>query len=224
MKILLVASTEKEIQYCIERFTQEATQKTFFEYQWHQHLIIPLVTGIGSTVTAFALARYRGIEDIDLALHVGIAGAFDTIKYPIGSVVEVVRDRFADLGVEDSDGTFHDVHDIGLVDKNLFPLSEGWIDSDDKYRSTLPHVVGLTVNKVTGCQSSIDDLCKKYNGAIETMESAAFLYAMRIMDVDHLSIRGISNQIEPRNRGAWRVDDAIKASNDWVVQYLKSLQ
>ena len=43
----------------------------------------------------------------------------------IGDVVNVVSERFADLGVENADGTFTDVHELGLINSNDTPFQDG---------------------------------------------------------------------------------------------------
>lgn len=224
MKVLIVAATSYEIAPLLTHLDKEAQKLSFFEYQYRGHQIVPLVTGVGTMMTAFAMGRLKGIEEVDIAIHVGIAGAWDTCKYPLGSVVSIERDRLGDLGVEEVDGQFRDVYDMELTDKNAFPYADGWIERSQKIQLSLPKVSGVTVNKVTGEQKSIDALYRAYQPDIETMEGAAFLYVCRMMDMKCVSVRGISNKVEPRNKDNWRIAEAIDAVNSWTVDYLANLE
>src|SRR5258708_27556379 len=59
-----------------------------------------LVTGVGMVATAARCARALARTPYGLALNVGVCGTFDP-SIPLGTVVHVVRDRIAELGVED---------------------------------------------------------------------------------------------------------------------------
>jgi futalosine hydrolase len=200
-----------------------AEQKSFMEYRINGHSIFPLVTGIGAMHSAFALARFPKIKGIQLAINGGLAGSFSK-EFPPGTVVEVIEDRFADLGAEDSDGSLLDTFDLQLADPNLFPFSEGIITNKDRpYHTDLPEVRGITVNKVTGTPLSIALIKDKYPADIETMECAGFLYACRMIDVKCTLIRSISNYVEPRNRDNWQVELALEKLNKTLINFIHVL-
>ncbi len=223
MKVLIVAATSYEIAPFFDFMDKKGTKKSFFEYEYRGHSIYPLVTGVGALNTAFSIARYKGTEEVDIVINVGIAGAFEG-KYLPGDVVEIVMDRFADLGVEESDGSFTDVFDLDLINKDQYPYDDGWIrNKKPKLNPGLPEVRGLTVNKVTGTVRSIAEIRDKYTADVESMEGAGFLYACRMLDVHCHQIRGISNMIEPRNKQNWRIDHAIDNVNEVLIQMLNTL-
>lgn len=223
MKILLVSATPFEMAPTLEYLESMGAKKSFFEFEYEGKQIFPLVTGVGSMRTAFALARYTEIKEVDVALHIGVAGAFSR-KLALGDVVEVEADRMADLGVEEADGKFTDVFEMELAQANDYLHQGGWImNTEIVYHTGLPKVRGLTVNTVTGTQASIDALQAKYSADIETMEGAAFLYACKSMDVKHLALRGISNYVEPRNRVGWQLEDAINNVNSKAIEVIKSI-
>jgi futalosine hydrolase len=43
------------------------------------------------------------------------------------------------------------------------------------------------------------------------MEGAAFMYACLMQEIPFAQIRAVSNVVERRNRGAWKVQEAIAA-------------
>lgn len=126
MKILIVAATNFEILPLLEHLDKNASSKTLMETVYKQHTIQTLITGVGGMNTAFALARYSKIKDLDLAINVGIAGSYKR-QFELGDVVEVVKDRFGDLGVEEADGSFTDIFDLQLAEKDSFPYQDGWV-------------------------------------------------------------------------------------------------
>src|SRR4029453_6521825 len=66
------------------------------------HDIDVLTTGVGMVATATWCSRTLVTRDYDLALNVGVCGAFDR-TLALGTVVHVTTDRFAELGAEDGD-------------------------------------------------------------------------------------------------------------------------
>lgn len=224
MKILLVSATPFEMAPTLDYLEAMGQKKSFFEFSINGKSIFPLITGIGAMKTAFAMARFAGIQDIDIAINMGVAGSFDP-SLALGEVVEVERDRFADLGVEERDGSFTDVYDLGLEKATDFIHAEGWIYNENcPVHTDLQKVSALTVNKVHGSLDSIDKIKTKYSADIESMEGAAFYYACKSMDVKCIQLRGISNYVEPRNRDGWELDKAINAVNKSVVNLLKTIE
>jgi futalosine hydrolase len=160
-------------------------------------------------------------NEYDLAINVGIAGAFDR-KLNMGDVVHVISDRFADLGVEEADGSFTDMHDLGLIKPNTPPFKNGTlVDENSEAFQFLPKVKGLTVNKVHGYTPSIEAIQKKYEADIESMEGAAFFLACQLAKVSFLQIRSISNYVESRNRENWNLPLAIENLNKTLLEILE---
>ncbi len=223
MNILVVSATAFEIAPLLQYLDKKAEKLSFFEYKLNHNIIYPLVTGVGALNTSFALSRYKNIEKTDVAINVGLAGSY----YPslkLGDVVEVIADRFGDLGVEENDGSFTDVHDLGLTNQNQFPFESGWIKNlKPKFETKIQKVNGLTVNKVNGCTNSIEKIKSKYNADIESMEGAGFLYACRMMDVSAHQFRAISNYVEPRNKETWQIEKAIDNLNDHLIELLNNI-
>lgn len=186
--------------------------------------VLPLITGIGPVATAWHLGRLFAQYRPDWALHAGVAGAFER-SLTLGDVVQVIADRFADIGVEEADGRFTDVFELGLANPDEPPFDGGWLRNVAAAEARfLPAVTGLTVSRVHGYAPSIEAIRQKYPQAqVETMESAAFFYACLQAEVPFSEIRALSNYVEPRRREAWKLDLAIERLNAIVADMLQTL-
>lgn len=220
MKILVIAATVFEIAPLLHHLENNFKKVSFFEFENENHTIFPLVSGVGMVNTAFSMARFQPIKEIDIAINVGICGSF-TSKFLLGDVIEITKDRFGDLGVEEANGGFIDVFSLELIDKNYFPFEEGWLRNDKlKLNLSLPHATAITVNKVHGSNESIERIKSIYPVDLESMEGAAFFYACKTMDVKCHQIRSVSNYVEPRNRSNWQIELAIENLNKKLIEII----
>ena len=223
MKILLVAATRMEIEPLIAYLNNHYQQQIWGHFFNASHEVQVLITGVGQAQTAYSLGLISGQSHFDWWINAGIAGAFDR-QLQMGNVVEVVSDRFADLGVEEADGRFLSMHDLGLIPKDIFPFKDGQLQNPTASEfAFLPKVDGLTVNRVHGFEPSIQAISEKYVAQIETMESAAFFYGALMQKVAFTGIRSISNYVEPRNRGNWQVTLAIEQLNHVLIEILHAI-
>lgn len=202
MKILIVAATAKEVNLVYEHFN--ITPNDFVAHQKFDLLI----TGVGMTATAFSLGKTLH-KNYDLVLNVGIAGSFDP-NIPLGSLVNIVSDTFAELGAEDNDA-FISIDDLGFG-KSTY---EARFDYD-----ALPKVTSITVNKVHGNQQNILQLQNRLKVQTESMEGAAVFYACEQLNIPCLQIRAISNYVEPRAKENWQIGLAIKNLNNWIIDFI----
>lgn len=221
MKILLVSATSFEIapfqQYLSEHFASTQVGR-----YWKGELeIIVLITGIGLSQTSFALGKLFALEKFDLAIQAGVAGAFDE-NLTLGTVVHVVSERFGDVGVEEADGRFTDMHELDLIPSQQAPFSDGLLmnQSASKF-GFLPKVKGLSVNKVHGFEPSISSIQAKYEVDVESMEGAAFFYACLMEKIPFIEIRAISNRVEARSRANWKMGLAIEELNKVLIEILE---
>lgn len=217
MNLLIVAATPFEIAPVKAWLEAQFQQKTENVYQNGPLTVQLLITGVGVTATAFHLAWILSREKPDWVINVGIAGAFSS-QLPLGTVVQVVQERFGDLGVEEVDGSFTDVEEMGLWPYAIMSNPHPALPSLQACR-------GLTVHKVHGSETSIQNIRSKYPDAeVESMEGAAFFYACLAAGVLFAEIRSISNLVEPRNRGAWDLPLAITNLNKVLIQILETIQ
>ncbi|MBK9254361.1 MAG: futalosine hydrolase [Saprospiraceae bacterium] len=223
--IIIVSATSKEIEPLTHYLSEyyDSNNDQFNTYKYKQLIIRTCITGVGSVKTVFKLGQLSGIENTDLAINAGIAGSFKEL-IPIGSVAEVIQDRFGDLGVENADGTFSDIFEAELDDPELFPFKNGVLTVIPYPQLTdLNKVSGITVQKVHGTKNSIRDIVRKYNPDIESMEGAAFFYVMKSLKINSTQIRAISNFVEPRNKNNWNIGLAIKNLNERLIIFLNQL-
>ncbi len=222
MKLLICSATRKELQPLVNYLQENGfrqTQGGFYQRSLLQ--VYTLVTGIGGVSMATSLTPLLFAVEPDMAICTGIAGAFPG-SFEIGDVVNVESEQFGDLGVEEADGSFHDVFEIQLIDPNEFPFRNGVLVNpyiDDA--AFLPLARGLTVNRVHGSKTSIEYTMEYYDVDIESMEGAAFFYTCLIAEIPFLEIRAISNYVEPRNRENWQIDEAILHLNDAIIEMVE---
>jgi len=224
MNILIVSATDFEIKDLITFLDQNHTSVHQNGYIVGHHTVKLLITGVGVMHTAFAIGNLDKIREFDIAINLGICGSFD-LNIPLGTVIEVKSDRLGDLGVEEADGNFLDVFDLNLQNENNFPYQNGWLTKSAPLHLTevLTPVIGITVHKVTGTIESIKSISNKYQAQIESMEGAAFFYACTKLNIPTLQIRAISNYVEPRNKGNWKMDDAIRNLNQYIIRFLNNM-
>jgi futalosine hydrolase len=189
------------------------------------HEIDVLTTGVGMVATATWCSRTLMTADYDLALNVGVCGAFDR-ALALGTVVHVTTDRFAELGAEDGD-SFLTISELGLLEANEFPFSAGTLMNvappDSPALRSLPTVSAITVNTVHGNEQSIARAVDTFAPQVESMEGAAFMYACLVHRVPFAQVRSISNVVERRNREAWKLPEAIRALNATAQEIIDTL-
>jgi futalosine hydrolase len=167
---------------------------------------------------ALAPRLRSGQAAYDLALNLGVCGSFDPMLGP-GIVVHVVADRIAELGAEDGE-TFLTLAELGLMGEdeivNAAPPRSRALDE-------LPRVRGITVNTAHGNARSIAAVTRRLAPQVESMEGAAFMYACLVNEVPFAQVRAVSNIVEPRNRAAWKMEDAIRNLGATAVRVLDTI-
>lgn len=223
MRILISTATAFEIGPLEQFLKENYTTTGNYQYQKGKLQITILISGVGLPITSYNLAKLLSLQPFDWAINVGVAGAFDH-ALSLGDVVQVVSERFGDLGVEEADGHFTDMHQLGLIDGNMPPFTKGELLNESAADfEFLPKVKALSVNKVHGYPPSIKKIRGKYDAQIESMEGAAFFYACLLEKIPFLEIRAISNYVEARNRERWELGLAIENLNKVVVEMLENL-
>lgn len=222
MQILLVAATAGEIEPLLGRFGQAVSKNKYY----HNSMVVDiLVTGVGMTATSFALGKHLVNKNYDLAINLGVAGAFNR-NLEVGQVVEVVTDCFPEMGAENGK-QFLSLTELQLQKSNAFPFEEDKVGGELPEELFVNHrwkkVHGITVNTVHGDEDSIEKISTVFKAEVETMEGAAFFYACRMMDVPCIQLRAISNYVEKRNKKAWKLGLAIDRLADETFYLLNEL-
>ncbi len=214
-KYLIIAATTIEIEPFLQH--HDLSAKTFIE---HPEFDI-IITGVGAWATTFNIAKFSQ-QQYRFLLNVGIAGSFDR-NIPLGKVLNVSQDYFADFGAESPDG-FLSAESLSLG-QNYFPKDEQKLHLKpltESIISQLPSVKGITVQTVHGQSDSIEKIQSRINAQVESMEGAAVFFAGQALKIPVLQIRSISNYVEPRQRANWQLAEAIKNLNEWLVKFVKS--
>jgi futalosine hydrolase len=192
------------------------------EKQSGMHTLQLLNTGIGMVNTAWHLGRTFMQHRPDLAINFGIAGAFENGP-DLLQVVEVIEDCYGDLGTGSPQG-FQSLQQMGFAH-----FQHGGRTYYNKVRQPREGldgfwgVRGITVNRVTGDAESIAEMKRTWNPEVETMEGAAFFQACILEGIPFRALRGISNRVEPRNRAAWRVREAMEAVQHHLMTLLAQM-
>jgi futalosine hydrolase len=227
MHILLVAATPFEISPTTSWLAENFKANEGGSYRKGALRVDVLISGVGLPIAAFQLATVLAKRKYELVIQAGIAGALDT-DLSIGQLVEVVSERFADLGAEDQDGSFLDLVDLELQEREsgIFSSSGQLVNPGSAVASLgLTRVNGISVNRTSGSEKTITQLRAKYPDAqVESMEGAAFFYAALVHKVAMLQLRSISNYVEPRNKENWEIKTAIATLNATLLELLTAFE
>ena len=217
MRILLVSATEAEIApfaAMLEKFNPVAPYSVEIR-----------VTGVGIPAAVLKLTKQLSGSPYDLILNVGVAGTIDS-KIDVASLVWVTQDEFYDWGAEDR-ADFVSIFNLGLLHQDDFPFNSGKLMASKlpafAQENSIPTVNGITVMRVHGHADSIEVLHERCEHAqVESMEGAAVFYTAAHFQTPCVQLRAISNRVEPRNRAAWKLGDAIELLNNQLVQWFIS--
>ena len=216
MDILIVAATEHEV--AITR--QYLSEKIYQRKNCNVHL---LITGIGLVNTTYTLSKYLSKNRPGLAIQAGIGGSFHPF-YPPGSVVVIREESFGDLGVKEN-GEFKDIFDMNLAN-DIFPFSEKMLANTHTQLLNsikLKPVRGVSINEITTDQQRIQQIMRKYNPMIESMEGAAFHYVCLQEYIPFVQLRAVSNFVGERDKTKWQMKEAIENLNRELITLIRPL-
>lgn len=223
MKLLIVSATPFEIGPLQNHLEEQFNSGRANRYEFNDLEVDLLITGVGMPLTAYALSKHLQHFPYNLVVNAGVAGTFKQ-ELSLGTVVQVVSERFGDLGVEETDGSFSSVHQMGLINANQFPFMEGnLVNAASQEFDFLPKVHGISVNKVHGNKQSIERIKKDMPADVESMEGAAIFYICLLENIPFVQIRSISNYVEERNKENWDLPLAINNLNEVLIELLNSL-
>jgi futalosine hydrolase len=175
-----------------------------------------IVTGVGAVNAAYALTRYLDRNEVKEIVVCGIGGAYAGLGLRIGDVVCAESECYGDLGASSADG-FLDMQALGfaviagdvpiynVIPLQIFPASR---------RARF-----VTVNTCTGTDDAASAIEARTGGAVESMEGAAIAHVAALAGIRVGEIRGISNMVGNRDRGAWRVKEAAVAAQEALLAW-----
>lgn len=217
MICLLVAATVTEISSFLEYYRDTKNQL-------HDNLQVDvLTTGVGLVASTYSITKQLQIRRPDIIIQAGIAGCFDK-NIALGSVVVVKQEAIADQCVIES-GKMKTLFDLGLVEKDQFPFSNGWLINKSEYlkKVKLKKVKGITINEITTSKQKLGFYHDSFEPVVESMEGAALHYVCLLEKIPFLQIRSISNYIGERNKNKWNIKDSVNNLNKELIRLLKSI-
>jgi len=169
--------------------------------------IVAVDGGVGVANAAATTAAALADRPFAAVVSAGIAGG---IGVPAGGLVLGTASVAADLGADSPDG-FLSLEDLDLGSS----LVECDRDLSERLAELLPDAVRgtiLTVSTVTGTAARADWLRSRHPAAVaEAMEGFGVATAAARAGVPFAEVRAISNAVGPRDRQAWRINDALTA-------------
>ena len=169
--------------------------------------------GVGPIEAAVSTTKALAATNYDLVISAGIGGGFPD-KAAVGSIVVSNKIVAADLGAETTEG-FCSIEKLGFgsskvaVDQRLATIVANALNVTGLAVQT---GAILTLCTVTGTKQTALELADRVPGAtVEAMEGFGVATAARDAGVPVLEIRTISNPVGPRDRGAWKIKEALQA-------------
>ncbi|HRI20157.1 MAG TPA: futalosine hydrolase [Panacibacter sp.] len=218
MRVVITAATVGEwMPAFLEIDKLYTSESRRFKVSFHQ-------AGVGLLSSAVSLTKLVYEEKPDLVIQAGIAGAFD-VAFPLGEVVAINEESLGDTGVEE-DGKWKDIFDLKLEKPGYPPYEKRKLPNHflDRFNLLkLREVAAITVNEITTNKERMQQLQKKYDPALESMEGAALHYVCREMNIPFMQIRAVSNYIGERNKENWMIKEAIDNLNKTILKYVEEL-
>lgn len=182
--------------------------------------------GYDKTNTAHALTCLLESTRPSLVLQVGIGGAFREAGLDLGDIVLATAEIYGDTGIRAPEGWIS-TEEFGfpLLERNgrrfwnRFPLDDGLVQrcaevvSAGDWGVRAPRVVAgscVTLSEISGRTEDGDDLHRRWDALLESMEGAAAAHVCAIYEVPFLEIRGVSNLVVDRERESWDVKGAAE--------------
>ncbi|QOY37909.1 futalosine hydrolase [Anaerobacillus isosaccharinicus] len=177
------------------------------------HRFDVIAGGVGPVSAAISTTKALLTKKYDLVISAGIGGGFLN-QTEIGSIVVATEIIAADLGAETAEG-FSSIEQLGFgtsrvsVDQVLSNKLVNALQTAGLCVHTGPV---LTLATVTGTKETASQLSTRIPGAtVEAMEGFGVALAANDARLPILEIRTISNPVGPRDKGAWKIKEALLA-------------
>lgn len=217
--ILLVSATEYEIQTFLHQYCKRLSNNIWTPKDIKYARI--LITGIGMVQTTLHLSKILMQYQFEAIVQIGFAGTFKE-AVPLGELVYVRQDHFADLGVMKS---IHHIeplyspnkghnHAELMVNIPVIPSKKTGFE-----HLISRHVTGVSVNSCSATLSRANFMIKKFRAQVETMEGAAFYTVCNEFSIPSMQVRSISNNI-PQQHYNWAINNARKSITEFMAHLL----
>lgn len=190
-----------------------------------------LLTGIGTTSCCYNLTK-KILEEqnngnpVTLVVNIGLAGSYNTDKFPVGSVALVKSEHHGDLGFMTKDG-FKSLFSAKSLNANLFPYKNGELEMTSlpeffqEIFKDMPAARGITTQTVTGEDGVTAENKARYD--IESMEGAGVFYVCLCEHVKFVELRAISNPVGQSDSSQWEIGKALEALENVCRMFFKKI-
>jgi futalosine hydrolase len=185
--------------------------------------VILMAAGMGKTNAAHGLTALLETHVIRGVLNLGVGGAYPGCGLRVGDIALATEEVYGDEGVEAPQGWLS-TEEIGIPLLhtpagpcfNRFPLHAPRVEAARQHLEDrgFDVVAGpfVTVSCCSGTARRGRGIATRFGAVCESMEGAALAHVTTLYEVPFLALRGISNLVEDRDLGRWRLHDAIEAA------------
>lgn len=220
MKILLVADSQEELRPIIAKMDQSWEKVNPNEYKSEDLSVQFLIGGHTQFQMIFNLCNFKEIATFDRVINIGLA-AGNTRILDIGQTVNIGRDIFGDIGLEESDGNFKDLFDLKLADSAKLPFFRAEIFNEDIINPLKYNVVkSISLNTIPGTFENIERLNKKYHADTISRTGAAFAFSCKMLNIKYLQLRTVYRYLEPSSYPYREKEMAIIKLGEDVFKFL----
>ncbi len=235
--IVIVAATDMELSYLLKKLnsTDQSTSTETENSPPFERTFSLKAIGIGKAASAMGLTELLLKED-DLPLGIillGCAGAYPKSDLRLGDVVLGTESILADEGFEGQE-EFLDLEKLHLPTgetpngEKLFNRFKGHLPSPEileNFQSLNFAVISGNISTVSSCTGSLaraQELESRWELTAEGMEGASTALVAHSHGIPFIEVRGISNEVGPRDREAWNIPLACENAAKVVNTILQS--
>lgn len=165
-----------------------------------------LVSGVGPAAAAACAATALALGRYDVAVSLGICGAFRGTA-DIGDVVVATELVAADLGADSPEG-FLGMTELGWAD-DVSPVDVALVKATAARLGEVVTGPVLTVSTVTGTRARAGLLAERHGPVAEAMEGWGVLTAGQRHGVPVAEVRAVSNLVGERDTSTWSIPAAL---------------
>lgn len=171
--------------------------------------------------TTYALMEYVNHRHPDGWIQAGIGGAYDQ-ELKLTEVYRIESEMLVGFGAQGQDGVIMDPFKMGWIDPDLTPYTDGKLICPYKPKWEIKEATGMTSFYSHGYEPDLTLLGSAMTGQVENMEGAPFFYVSLMKKIPFLSLRSISNYVEPRDTSRWKIKESIDNLNNEMITFLEA--
>ncbi|WP_285905689.1 futalosine hydrolase [Pseudodesulfovibrio pelocollis] len=224
--IIVVTATSKEMQAALGgKGAPVLEQGETAEFSLGGLDLLLAVSGVGLVNTALTAGRLMALPSVTGVVNLGIGGAYEVARFPIGSCVYAWRETWPEYGLLDEEGR---------VDPKGIGFSQGEVAGKPVWNRLVLNPVNdaatmglslpagcargsfVTVSSVTGTPERAGWLQMACSADVENMEGFALAFGAARAGLPFLQVRSVSNVAGSRDRADWDLKGALRALGDFA--------